>query len=56
MMGTFTVGCLIKNHADRDKSVRIPRLLVTRTAVPATQIDANGIEVAEIRLDSKTAR
>jgi len=24
-MGTFSVGCLIKNHVDRDKLVRIPR-------------------------------
>ena len=23
-MGTFTVGCLIKNHVDREKAVRIP--------------------------------
>jgi predicted aspartyl protease len=27
-MGTFTVGCLIKNLVDRDKAARIPRLLV----------------------------
>jgi predicted aspartyl protease len=27
-MGTFTVGCVIKNHVDRDQSVSIPRLMV----------------------------
>ena len=27
-MGTFTVGCLIMNHVDREKSVRIPSLMV----------------------------
>ncbi len=27
-MGSFTVGCLIKNHVDREKTVRIPRLMV----------------------------
>jgi predicted aspartyl protease len=27
-MGSFTVGCLIKNHVDREKTVRIPQLLV----------------------------
>jgi predicted aspartyl protease len=27
-MGTFTVGCKIENHVERDRNVRIPRLLV----------------------------
>jgi len=27
-MGSFTVGCLIKNHVDRDNTARIPRLVV----------------------------
>jgi predicted aspartyl protease len=27
-MGTFCTGCLIKNQVDREKAVRIPRLLV----------------------------
>ena len=37
-MGTFSVGCLIKNHVDRDKLVRIPREIeghpVARAIVP----------------------
>lgn len=31
-MGTFAVGCLIKNHVDREKSVRIPHLRVDPTS------------------------
>ena len=27
-MGTFHVGCVVENHVDRSKSVRIPKLLV----------------------------
>jgi predicted aspartyl protease len=27
-MGTFTVGCKIENHVDRERGVRIPKLLV----------------------------
>jgi len=27
-MGSSTVGCLIKNHVDREKTVKIPRLMV----------------------------
>ena len=27
-MGSFTVGCLIKNHVDREETVKIPRLMV----------------------------
>jgi hypothetical protein len=27
-MGVFKVGCLIKNQVDREKSVKIPRLMV----------------------------
>jgi predicted aspartyl protease len=27
-MGSFTVGCLVKNHVDREKTVKIPRLMV----------------------------
>jgi predicted aspartyl protease len=27
-MGSFTVGCLIKNHVDREKTARIPHLMV----------------------------
>ncbi len=27
-MGSFNVGCRITNHVERDKSVRVPRLLV----------------------------
>jgi len=27
-MGSFTIGCLIKNHVDREKAVKIPRVMV----------------------------
>src|SRR5262245_32140174 len=27
-VGTFAVGCLIKNHVDRNKSVRVAKMLV----------------------------
>ena len=27
-MGTFSVGCKIANHTDRDRAARIPRVLV----------------------------
>jgi len=53
-MGTFSVGCLIKNHVDRDKLVRIPRLLVD-TGSEATWIPRKELEKAEIRPEKRQA-
>jgi hypothetical protein len=32
-MGTFTVGCLIRNHVDREKEVLIPRLIISEVVM-----------------------
>jgi predicted aspartyl protease len=51
-MGTFTVGCLIKNHVDREKSVRIPRLMVD-TGSEATWIPRPKLEAASIKSEKR---
>ena len=53
-MGTFTVGCLIKNHVDREKSVQIPRLMVD-TGSEATWIPRKLLEQAEVRPEKRQA-
>ena len=45
-MGTFTIGCMIKNHTDRDKVVRIPYLMVD-TGSEATWIPRPELERAD---------
>jgi predicted aspartyl protease len=42
-MGTFCIGCLIKNQVDREKTVRIPRLMVD-TGSDATWISRKLLE------------
>jgi predicted aspartyl protease len=51
-MDTFTVGCLIKNHLNRAKSVRIPRLLVD-TGSEATWIPRKLLEAADIKPEKR---
>lgn len=46
-MGTFTVGCLIKNHVNREKAVQIPRLMVD-TGSEATWIPRAQLEQIEV--------
>jgi predicted aspartyl protease len=53
-MGIFTVGCLIKNHVDRDKTVRIPRLMVD-TGSDATWISRKHLEQIEIQAEKRLA-
>ncbi|MDQ6630893.1 MAG: retroviral-like aspartic protease family protein [Verrucomicrobiota bacterium] len=53
-MGTFTVGCLIKNHVDREKSVTIPRLLVD-TGSEATWIPRRILEQIEVKAEKRQA-
>ena len=52
-MGTFTIGCRVENHVDRQKHFRLPRLLVDTgseyTWVPASKLD--GIEVCREKKD-----
>lgn len=47
-LGTFTVGCLIKNHVDREKSTRIPHLMVDTgseaTWIPRKKLGEAGIK------------
>ena len=47
-MGTFYTGCRIENHVDRDKHVRISRLLVDTgsefTWVPGPKLESIGVE------------
>ena len=51
-MGTFTVGCLIKNHVDREKSVQIDRLMVD-TGSEATWIPRSLLAQAEIKPEKR---
>lgn len=51
-MGTFTIGCLIKNQVDREKSVRIPRLMVD-TGSDATWIARKLLEQIEIKVEKR---
>jgi predicted aspartyl protease len=53
-MGTFTVGCLIKNHVDREKTVEIPRLLVD-TGSEATWIPRGLLERIEVKAEKRQA-
>jgi predicted aspartyl protease len=52
-MGVFTVGCLIKNHVDREKSVKIPRLMVD-TGSDATWIARKLLEQIEIKAEKRS--
>jgi predicted aspartyl protease len=51
-MGTFTVGCLIKNHVDRNKSVRIPRLMVD-TGSEATWVPQRLLEQIQVKPEKR---
>src|SRR5580658_6916306 len=53
-MGTFTVGCLIKNQVDREKAVKIPRLMVD-TDADATWIPRKLLEQIEIKAEKRMA-
>ena len=52
-MGTFTVGCLIKNTVRREKSAKIPRLLVD-TGSEATWIPKRTLEQIEVRPEKRS--
>jgi predicted aspartyl protease len=47
-MGTFHVGCVIINHVDRSKSIRLPKLPVDTgseyTWVPASKLEKIGVQ------------
>ena len=51
-MGTFTVGCLIKNHMDREKAVTIPRLMVD-TGSEATWIPRRQLEHIDVKPEKR---
>jgi len=51
-MGTFTIGCLIKNHTDREKSVRIPRIMVD-TGSEATWIQRKHLEKIDVKSEKR---
>ena len=51
-MGTFTVGCLIKNHGDREKAVTIPRLMVD-TGSEATWIPRRQLEQIDVKPEKR---
>jgi predicted aspartyl protease len=46
-MGTFTTGCRVENHIDREKHFRLARLLVDTgsefTWVPASKLEGIGV-------------
>jgi predicted aspartyl protease len=52
-MGSFTVGCLIKNHVDREKTVRIPRLMVD-TGSEATWIPRKFLAEIEVKPEKRS--
>jgi predicted aspartyl protease len=51
-MGAFKVGCLIKNQVDREKSVKIPQLMVD-TGSEATWIARKLLEKIEIKVEKR---
>lgn len=51
-MGTFNVGCLIKNHVNREKTVEIPRLMVD-TGSEATWIPRKLLEQIEVKPEKR---
>jgi predicted aspartyl protease len=52
-MGSFTVGCLIKNHVDREKTVRIPRLMVD-TGSEATWIPRKFLAEIDVKPEKRS--
>ncbi len=52
-MGSFTVGCLLKNHVDREKTVRIPRLMVD-TGSEATWIPRKFLAEIEVKPEKRS--
>ncbi len=52
IMGTFTVGCLIKNPVQRERAVRIPRLMVD-TGSESTWIPRKKVEEAGIKPEKR---
>ena len=53
-MGTFCVGCLIKNHVDREKVLQIPRLMVD-TGSEATWISRKLLEKIDVKPEKRQA-
>lgn len=51
-MGTFNVGCLIKNPVNREKAVEIPRLMVD-TGSEATWIPRKLLEQIEVKAEKR---
>ena len=51
-MGTFTIGCLIKNLVDREKTIRITRIMVD-TGSEATWIPRKKLEEAGIKSEKR---
>src|SRR5208283_865426 len=52
-MGSFTVGCLIKNHVNREKTVRIPRLMVD-TGSEATWVPRKFLADIEVKPEKRS--
>lgn len=46
-MGTFYVSCVVRNHVDRSRTVRLRKMLVDsgseRTWIPAAKLEAIGV-------------
>ena len=53
-MGTFNVGCLIKNHVNREMAVEIPRLMVD-TGSEATWIPRKLLEQIDVKPEKRQA-
>ena len=53
-MGTFSVGCLIKNLAHRERSVRVARLMVD-TGSEATWIPRRQLEQIDVKPEKRQA-
>ena len=53
-MGTLNVGCLIKNHVDREKAITIPHLLVD-TGSEATWIPSGLLKQIDVKPEKRQA-
>jgi predicted aspartyl protease len=52
-MGSFTVGCLIKNHVNREKTVRIPQLMVD-TGSEATWVPRKFLAEIDVKPEKRS--
>lgn len=52
MMGSFTVGCMLRNPSHREKAVKVPRLMVD-TGSGATWIPRKALDQIEVKPEKR---